>query len=67
MSIVLICFLIGVKLHDKWVGLLAAFLYGMAVFSIQMAHFGTADCDQQPVRGADDPIGGAGTARWQAD
>ncbi len=43
MSIVLICFLIGVKLHDKWVGLLAAFLYAVAVFSIQMAHFGTAD------------------------
>ena len=43
MSIIVICFLIGVKLHDKWVGLLAAFLYATAVFSIQMAHFGTAD------------------------
>ena len=43
MGVILLCFLIGVKLHDKWVGLLAAFLYAVTVFSIQMAHFGTVD------------------------
>ncbi len=43
MSVILICFLIGWKLHDKWIGLLAAYLYAVTVFSIQMAHFGTVD------------------------
>ena len=43
MSAILIVFLIGVQLHDRWVGLLAAGLYTGAVFSIQVAHFGTAD------------------------
>lgn len=43
MSAILIVFLIGVRLHDKWVGLLAAALYAAAVFSIQQAHFGTTD------------------------
>ncbi|MCC6804959.1 MAG: glycosyltransferase family 39 protein, partial [Anaerolineae bacterium] len=43
MGIIVICFVIGAKLHDKWIGLLAAFLYAVTVFSIQMAHFGTVD------------------------
>src|SRR5664279_2218625 len=43
MGVILVVFLIGVKLHDKWIGLLAAFFYSVTVFSIQMAHFGTVD------------------------
>ncbi len=43
MGIILIVFVIGTKLHDKWIGLLAAFFYSVTVFSIQMAHFGTVD------------------------
>ena len=43
MGVILIAFLIGTKLHDKWIGLLAALFYSAAVFSIQMAHFGTVD------------------------
>jgi YYY domain-containing protein len=43
MAIILIVFLIGLELHGKWVGLVAAALYAAAVFSIQVAHFGTAD------------------------
>jgi YYY domain-containing protein len=43
MAIILIVFLIGLELHGRWVGLVAAALYAGAVFSIQMAHFGTAD------------------------
>lgn len=42
-GVILIAFLIGTKLHDKWIGLLAAVFYAAAVFSIQMAHFGTVD------------------------
>jgi YYY domain-containing protein len=41
--IILLVFLIGVKLHGKWVGLLASILYAFCVFPIQQAHFGTAD------------------------
>ncbi|RMG74003.1 MAG: hypothetical protein D6711_09850, partial [Chloroflexi bacterium] len=40
---ILLVFFIGRRLHDKWVGLLAAFLYAFAVFPIQQAHFGTTD------------------------
>ena len=40
---ILVVFLIGHRLHDKWVGLAAALLYAGAAFSIQQAHFGTAD------------------------
>ena len=36
-------FLIGRRLHGKWVGLLAALLYAAAVTPIQQSHFGTAD------------------------
>ncbi len=36
-------FLIGGRLHGKWVGLLAALLYAAAVTPIQQSHFGTAD------------------------
>lgn len=43
MTLILIVFLIGVELHGRWVGLVAAALYAGAVFSIQMAHFATAD------------------------
>src|SRR5690606_1439178 len=43
MGIILIAFLIGSKLHNKWVGLLSALLYAATVFSIQLGHFGTAD------------------------
>ncbi|MDZ4763660.1 MAG: DUF2298 domain-containing protein, partial [Chloroflexota bacterium] len=43
MGCVFIVFLIGRRLHDKWVGILAAALYSVTVFSIQMAHFGTVD------------------------
>ncbi|MEP7292128.1 MAG: glycosyltransferase family 39 protein, partial [Chloroflexota bacterium] len=43
MAVIVLVFLIGVKLHDKWIGLLAALFYSAAVFSIQMAHFGTVD------------------------
>jgi YYY domain-containing protein len=43
MGVIVIAFLIGRKLHDRWVGLLAAALYMGAVFSIQIGHFGTTD------------------------
>jgi len=43
MSVIVLVFMIGLKLHDKWVGLLAAILYAGVVFSIQMAHFATVD------------------------
>lgn len=43
MGVIVAAFLIGRKLHDKWVGLLAAALYMGAVFSIQIGHFGTTD------------------------
>ena len=43
MAVILLVFLIGLRLHGKWVGLLAAALYAAAVFSIQQAHFGTVD------------------------
>jgi YYY domain-containing protein len=43
MCVILIAFCIGWKLHGRWVGLLAAFLYAGTVFSIQQSHFGTPD------------------------
>lgn len=43
MSVIALVFAIGSKLHDRWIGLLAAILYAGAVFSIQMAHFATVD------------------------
>lgn len=43
MGCIFIAFLIGRRLHDKWVGLLAAALYSVTVFSIQIAHFATVD------------------------
>lgn len=42
-GVILTTFLIGLRLHGKWVGLLAAVLYCCTVFSIQQAHFWTAD------------------------
>jgi YYY domain-containing protein len=43
MLTVLAVFFLGVRLHGKWVGLLAAFLYACAVLPIQISHFATAD------------------------
>lgn len=43
MGVIIACFLIGRKLHGLWVGVLAAGIYTGAVFSIQLAHFGTTD------------------------
>ncbi len=43
MGAIVLVFLIGAKLFDQWIGVLAALLYAAAVFSIQLAHFGTAD------------------------
>ena len=43
MGVILVVFFIGVQLHDKWVGLVAAMLYAGTVFSIQQAHFWTVD------------------------
>jgi YYY domain-containing protein len=43
MGVILTVFFIGLQLHDKWIGVLAAALYGATVFSIQQAHFWTAD------------------------
>ncbi|MFN8447248.1 MAG: hypothetical protein U0521_01260 [Anaerolineae bacterium] len=65
MGVILICFLIGAKLHDRWIGLLAA-LYAVTVFSIQMAHFGTVDAPANLFSGAGDPVRRAGAARGQA-
>lgn len=42
LSIVLV-FLIGGRLFNRWVGLLAALFYTFAVFPIQQSHFWTAD------------------------
>jgi len=41
--VILLVFFIGLRVHNKWVGLTAAVLYAFTVFSIQQAHFGTAD------------------------
>jgi YYY domain-containing protein len=41
--VILLVFLMGLRLHGKWVGLLASILYAATVFSIQQAHFGTTD------------------------
>lgn len=41
--IILVVFFIGLRLYDKWVGLVAAMLYAGAVLPIQLSHFGTAD------------------------
>lgn len=43
MSIVVLCFVLGRKLYNDWVGLLAMLLYSAATFSVQMAHFATTD------------------------
>ena len=40
---VILVFLIGYKLYNRWVGLLAAGLYACAVLPIQQAHFMTVD------------------------
>jgi YYY domain-containing protein len=43
MGVLFTVFLIGLHLHGKWTGLLAALLYAFLPFSIQQAHFWTAD------------------------
>ncbi len=43
MGCIVFVFAIGVRLHDKWVGIVGAFLYAVTVFSIQMGHFATVD------------------------
>jgi YYY domain-containing protein len=43
MGVLFTVFLIGLHLHGKWMGLLAALLYAFLPFSIQQAHFWTAD------------------------
>lgn len=40
---ILLTFWIATRLHNKWVGLLAAVLYAAAVLPIQKAHFGTVN------------------------
>jgi YYY domain-containing protein len=40
---IVITFLIGMRLHNKWVGLLAALLYAAAPLPIQKAHYGTVN------------------------
>lgn len=41
--VILVVFLAGTKLRNKWLGLTAAALYAGAVLPIQIAHFATAD------------------------
>ena len=41
--VIALVFLMGTKLHNKWVGVTAALIYAGAVLPIQLAHFGTAD------------------------
>lgn len=43
MGTIIVVFLIGLRLHHKWVGLLAAAMYACAPFAIQQSHFGTVD------------------------
>lgn len=43
MVVILTTFFIGLRLHGKWAGLIAAALYACTVFSIQQSHFYTAD------------------------
>ncbi len=40
---ILVLFLLGRRLYGRWVGLLAAALYAVAVFPIQQSHFWTVD------------------------
>lgn len=40
---VLVVFALGTRLHNKWVGLLAAVLYASAPLAIQKSHFGTVN------------------------
>lgn len=43
MLVIIVIFFIGIRLHSKWVGLLAAALYAAAPFPIQQSHFWTVD------------------------
>ena len=41
--VIFFVFLIGMRLHNKWTGLVAAILYAASVLPIQLSHFGTTD------------------------
>jgi YYY domain-containing protein len=41
--VIFLTFLIGLRLHNKWTGLVAAMLYAFAVLPIQIVHFATTD------------------------
>jgi YYY domain-containing protein len=43
MGTIFVVFFIGVTIHDKWIGILAAALYAAVVLSIQLSHFATVD------------------------
>ncbi len=43
MATILVIFFIGLHLHGRWVGILAAALYASSVLMIQLSHFGTVD------------------------
>ncbi len=40
---ILVIFALGTRIHNRWVGLLAALLYAAAPLAIQKAHFGTVN------------------------
>ncbi|MGB7339242.1 MAG: DUF2298 domain-containing protein, partial [Phototrophicaceae bacterium] len=40
---IILVFLIGSRMHNRWVGLIAAILYACAPLAIQKAHFGTVN------------------------
>ncbi|MCY4147263.1 MAG: DUF2298 domain-containing protein [Chloroflexi bacterium] len=40
---ILVVFLLGRRVHDSWVGLLAALFYASSPLAIQLAHFGTVN------------------------
>lgn len=41
--VIFLVFLMGRRMHNRWTGALAAFLYAVSVSPIQQAHFGTMD------------------------
>jgi YYY domain-containing protein len=43
MGSILLLFFIGSRLHNRWVGLIAAFLYACAPLAIAKAHYGTVN------------------------
>ncbi len=43
MLAILVIFALGARIHNRWVGLLAAIMYASAPLAIQKAHFGTVN------------------------